>query len=220
MKLCCWEHSRHQVPYCLPSCDLVLIKRKTILQISTRPLAYHWEWSATTQHLAQSPDHCVPQNRIPKAYPSTFRPSQINISTFCSQRPLLITTDTLMIIMHPYSSQPTPPNCHTPFDKGDLIPHMGASTNLKPMYTSFPSCTSRSSTSCPTHISSPLQFRVSQTSWFLPQTVNVLNHVPTFSRQENWMYQTTWPHSTNQLQFHSTKRHHDILYASNAPLFK
>ena len=152
--LFCREPPRHQVPYCLSSCDPVLISRKIILQISTRPLAYHWQWSATAQYLAQSPDHCVPQIRIPKGHPSTFPPSQINISTLCSKRPLLIiTTDTLVIIMHPYPSQPTPPNWHNPFDIGDLIPRMGASTSLKPSYTSLSSCTSCSSTPCPTYFS-------------------------------------------------------------------
>ena len=34
--------------------------------------------------------------------------------------------------MQSYASQPTPPNWYTPFNKGDLIPRMGASTNLPP----------------------------------------------------------------------------------------
>ena len=139
------------------SCDSILIGRKTFLQISTRSLAYHWEWSTTTQHLFQSPHHCLPQNRIPKGHPSTLPPSQSNIPTFCYQQtPTIITTDTLLIIMQP-SSQPTPLNRHTPFEKGYLISRMGASTNPKPTYTSLLSCTSCSSTPCPTHSSSTLQ---------------------------------------------------------------
>ena len=59
--------------------------------------------------------------------------------------------------MRPNPNQPTPPNWHTPFDKDDLILHMGASTNLKPTYTSLPSRTSWSSTPCSTHFSSALQ---------------------------------------------------------------
>ena len=96
---------------------LPLIGRKTTNQVSSRPLAYHWEWSTTTQHLAQSLHHCLPQNWILKGHPSTFQPSQTNISTFCSQQMLSInTTDTLKIIMRPYPSQPTPF-----FDKGDRL---------------------------------------------------------------------------------------------------
>ena len=30
---------------CPPSRNSILIRRKTILQVSSRPLAYHWEWS-------------------------------------------------------------------------------------------------------------------------------------------------------------------------------
>ena len=70
---------------CPPSCDPVLIGWKTILQVSTTPLTYHWKWSTTALHLAK----------------------------------------------------PT---------------------------------------------------------WFEPQTVDILNHVSAFSCQENWIYQTTWPH--------------------------
>ena len=92
------------------------------------------------------PRHCLPQNRIPKEHPSTFPPSQTNISMFCSQRTLYATLS--------YPSQPTPPNWHTPLGKGDLIPRMGASTNLKSTYTSLLSRTSWSLTPCPTHSSS------------------------------------------------------------------
>ena len=62
-----------------------------------------------------------------------------------------------MIIMWPYPSQPTPPNWHAPFDKGDLIPCTGSSTNLKPTYMSFLSHTLWSSAPCPTHSPSMLQ---------------------------------------------------------------
>ena len=143
---------------CPPSCDPILIRRKTILQVSTRPLAYHWEWSTATQHLAQSLHHCLPQYRIPKGRPSTFLPSQTNIPTFYWQRaPSIVTTDTLMTIMRPYPSQHVPPNWHTPFDKGDLIPCTDASTNLRPTYTSLLSRTSWSLTPFPIHFSSALQ---------------------------------------------------------------
>ena len=71
----------------------------------------------------------------------------------------------------------------------------------------------------------PLSFRitknvVSQTTRFELQTVDLLNYMSAFSRQENWMHQTTWPHSTNQLRFHSTKGHYDTFYASYTPPFK
>ena len=62
-----------------------------------------------------------------------------------------------MIISRPYPTQPTPPNWHTPFEKGDLIPCMSSSTNLKPTYTSLPLYTSWSLTLCPIHSSSALQ---------------------------------------------------------------
>ena len=45
-------------------------------------------------------------------------------------------------------------------------------------------------------------------SRFCNKRVDALNHVSAFWCQMNWMYQTTWPHLTNQLQFHSTKGHH------------
>ena len=102
-----------------------------------------------------TPHHCLPQNRIP---PSTFPPSQTNIPPFCSQRaPSIITTGTLMIIARPNPIQPTPPNQHIPFEKSDLIPHTGSSTNLKPTYRSLLLRTSWSLTPCPTHSSSTLQ---------------------------------------------------------------
>ena len=123
--------------------------------------------------------------------------------------------ETLMIIMQPYPSQPTPPNWHTPFDKGDLITCTVFSANLKPTYMSLPSHTSWSSTPCPTHSPSTLQNQVYQTMWFLPEAVVVLSHVSVLLSQDTCMYQTTWPHSTNHLQFHSTKGHHDTLYGSN-----
>ena len=59
--------------------------------------------------------------------------------------------------MRPYPSQPTPPNQRNPFDKADLIPHIGASINLKPIFTSLPSRTSWSLTPCPTYFPSALQ---------------------------------------------------------------
>ena len=43
--------SRTVLPVVLP----VLIRRKTILQVGTKPLAHHWKWSTTTQHLAHPP---------------------------------------------------------------------------------------------------------------------------------------------------------------------
>ena len=140
------------------SCDPVLTRRKTVLQVSPRPLAYHWEWSTTTQHLAKSPHHCLPQNQIPKGHPNTFQPSQINTPKFCYQQTsTIITTGTLLIIMPPYSSQPAPLNRHTLFDKRNLIPRMSASTNPKPTYTSLLSRTSWSSTPCCTHSFTALQ---------------------------------------------------------------
>ena len=38
-----------------------------------------------------------------------------------------------------------------------------------------------------------------QATWLGIQTLDILNHVPAFSRQEDCVYQTTCPHSTNQL---------------------
>ena len=71
----------------------------------------------------------------------------------------------------------------------------------------------------------PLSFhakniRKNQTMWFELQTVDILNHVPTFSHQEHSIYQTTCPHSTNHLQHHSTKGQHDTLYGSIGLTFK
>ena len=64
-----------------------------------------------------------------------------------------------MIIAPPYPTQPTPPNRHIPFEKGDLIPRTGSSTNLKPTYTSLQLHTSIDTTltPCPTHSSSAFQ---------------------------------------------------------------
>ena len=50
--------------------------------------------------------------------------------------------------------------------------------------------------------------------------MDVLNRVSSISRKDNSMYQTTWPHSTDKLQFHSTKGHHDTLYGSSTPPFQ
>ena len=87
----------------------------------------------------------------------------------------------------------------TPFDKGNLVCGMSASPNLKPTYRSLLSHTSWSSISYPpythkhphththTHIHTLLsryKHRASQTTWFGLQTVNLLNHVPAFSSQE------------------------------------
>ena len=125
-----------------------------------------------------TPHQCLPQNRIPKGHPSTFPPSQTNIPPFCSQRtPSIIPTGTLMIIARPYPTQLTPPNQHTPFEKGDLIPRKGSSTNLKPTYTSLPLHTSWLLTPCPTTLLPCYKNRVYRTMCFLPQTVDVLNHV-------------------------------------------
>ena len=59
------------------------------------------------QHLAQPPHHCLPQNRIPQGYLSTFALSQNNIiSMFCSQQiPSMIATDTFVISIQAYPSQ-------------------------------------------------------------------------------------------------------------------
>ena len=59
--------------------------------------------------------------------------------------------------MRPYPSQPIPPNWHTPFDQGDLIPRTGSSTNPKPTYMFLPSRTSWSSTPSSTYSSSASQ---------------------------------------------------------------
>ena len=56
--------------------------------------------------------------------------------------------------------------------------------------------------------------------WFGLQTVDILNHGPAFLRQEHIMYQTKCPHSTNRLQHHSAKGHHDTLYGSMMLPFK
>ena len=62
-----------------------------------------------------------------------------------------------MIIARPYPTQLKLPNQHTPLEKGDLIPHTGSFTNLKPTYTSLPLRTSWSLTPCSTHSPSTLQ---------------------------------------------------------------
>ena len=96
---------------------------------------------------------------------------------------------------------------------------MGAPTNLNPTSMSLLSCTSWSL--IPYSTNSPFALQKSDIlSHVIWATMDVLNHVPIFSRQDNWMYQTTCPHSTNQLQFHSTKGHHNTLYGSNTPHFK
>ena len=147
-----------------------------------------------------------------------FPPSRTNIPPFYSQRtPSIITTDTLMIIGRPYPTQPTPPNRYTPFEKGDLIPHTGSSTNLKPTYTSLRLRTSWSLTPYPTYSSSALQKSgMPNHVVFTTNSGRTKPHVD-FTRQDNCMYQTTWSNSTNQLQFHSTKGYHDTLYGSNIP---
>ena len=122
-----------------------------------------------------------------------------------------------MIIARPCPTQPTPPNRHTPFEKGDLIPRKGSSTNRNPTYMSLLLCTSWSLTPCPTHFSSALQklgipnhvVFASNSGCIKPRVL-----IPTLRQ----LYApTTWPHSTNQLQFHSTRGHHDTLYSSNIP---
>ena len=86
--------------------------------------------------------------------------------------------------MRPYPSQPTPLNWHTPFDQGDLIPCTGSSTNPSPpirpcRYTLY---------GLPHHVPPTLlprhKNRVYQTTWFSPQTGDVLNHVSTFSPRQ------------------------------------
>ena len=53
--------------------------------------------------------HNIWPNPLVTGHLSTFPPNQTNIPTFCFQRtPSTITTDTLIIIMRLYSSQPTP----------------------------------------------------------------------------------------------------------------
>ena len=89
-----------------PNCDATLTRRKKLLQVSTRLLAYIIENDTTAQHLTQPPHPYLPQNRIPQGHLSTFLPSQTNISTFCSPWILsVIATDTLAINMQAYASQ-------------------------------------------------------------------------------------------------------------------
>ena len=61
--------------------------------------------------------------------------------------------------------------------------------------------------------------QANQTTWSGLQKLDILNHVPAFSRQEHNMYQTMCPHPTNHLQHHSTKGQHDNLYGSITPPF-
>ena len=119
-----------------------------------------------------------------------------------------------MIIARPYLTQPTPPNRHTPFEKGDLIPCTGSSTNLKPTYTSLPLHTSWSLTPCPTHSSSALQ------------KLGIPNHVVFATNSGRTKPRVRIPalrqvhepnHMATLMQFHSTKGHHDTLYGSNMP---
>ena len=115
--------------------------------------------------------------------------------------------------------QLTPPNWHTPFHKDGLIPCTGSSTNLKPTYTSLPSSNSWSLTPYLTHSSSALKKLGIPNHVVFATNSDVLNHVSAFSRQDNSMYQITWPHSTNQLQFHSTKGHLHTLCGSKMQPF-
>ena len=139
-----------------PSCDPILIGRKIILHVSTEPLAYHWEWSTTTQHLTQSPHHCLPQNRIPKGHPSIFPPSQMNIPIFCSQQ-TVNNNDWHLNDHYTTLSQPTHTSqlAHSLWQRW-LNTRTGAPANLKPTYTSLPSHTSWTSIPCSTHFSSLL----------------------------------------------------------------
>ena len=89
-----------------PSCDPFLTGSKTLLQVITSLLAYHWKWPTTAHHLAQPPHHCLPENRIPQWHLNTSSLSQTNISISCSHRILsMIATDTFVITIQPYPSQ-------------------------------------------------------------------------------------------------------------------
>ena len=125
-----------------------------------------------------------------------------------------------MIIAQPCPTQPTPPNQHTPFEKGDLIHRTGFSTNLKPTYTSLPLRTSWSLTPCPTHSSSALQKSGIPNHMVFSGRTKPHVRIPALRQLHapNHIFSgRTKPHSTNQLQFHSTKGHHDSLYGSNIP---
>ena len=95
--------------------------------------------------------------------------------------------------MRPYPSQLTPLHWHTPFDKGDLTLRMGPSTNLKPTYTPLPSVHG-----CRHHVPPILipcyKNRVSKTTWFEPQTVDV----PTCPHSRVKRTEFTKPHGHTQ----------------------
>ena len=114
----------------------------------------------------------------------------------------------------PALTQSTSPlNSEPPFDNSNFICLLVLSPNVKSTYTLIPSRISWHLTPCTTH--SPFTLKTSgKTMWFGLQIVEILNHVPTFSRQEHNIYQTTCPHSTNHLQHHSAKGYHDTLYGS------
>ena len=210
------NHQGIRFQNCTPSYAPLLIRRKTILQVSTRPLAYHWKWSTTTQHLAHYfPITAYRKTESFKDILVHFRQAKPISLTFCCQwTPSIITTDILVISMRQYPRQLTPPHWHTSFDKGDLTLRLGASTNLKPTYTPLPSRISWSSAPCLTNCPSALR-----KSSIPNNVVWATNSGGTETCvQENWMCQTTWPHSTNQLQVHSTKGHHDTYMAQTCHL--
>ena len=94
----------------------------------------------------------------------------------------IITTDTLMIIRRPYPSQPTPPNWHTPFDKGDLIPAQVLLPTWSPPIRHCHHILHGLQHHVPPTFLPCYTNQVYQTVWFSPQTMDVLNHVPAFLR--------------------------------------
>ena len=95
-----------------------------------------------------------------------------------------------------------------------LCPNMSAFPNIKPLYVIAVAYFMAFDT-----MFHPLSFRGTKSG--IPNHVmDILNPVPTFSHQEHCMYQTTCPHSTNQLQHHSNKGNHDTLYCSTTLPFK
>ena len=101
-------------------------------------------------------------------------------------------------LQFPHTTQSSPNSAHLisyqghNFDKSNFICPMGSSPNLYRTCTFLLSWTSWPSIPCSTHSSFALQT-------FVPQTVDILNHVPRFLHKDYCMYQTMCRNLTNQL---------------------
>ena len=122
---------------------------------------------------------------------------------------------------NPALTQSTSPLINEPpFVKSNFTCPMALSGNVEPTHTLCRHVFHDIQHQVPPSLLSRYKHQANKTTWFELQKVDVLNHVPTFSRQEHSMYQTTCPHSTNHLQHHPTKGQHDTLFGSITPPFK